>query len=200
MNITGTPRYDWDARYDGVQGFATQLRNRVSDPPTPQRQLSPKQPGVGGVYSPKRGSQAPRGRFSPRQNSSQRREGPPVVPTINQALGTMRTTPPEQTQPSLSTPRQLLIYDETPAGRPLPTLRDIRQANLRRVLEEEGAATLVIYVGLPTMIIGPAPGVDTWSHRTLHKVSKSRNFPIVGGVNNWGTFPRSAWQNIMITV
>ena len=37
MNITGTPRYDWDAGYDGIQGFATQLRNRVSEPPTPQR-------------------------------------------------------------------------------------------------------------------------------------------------------------------
>ena len=149
MNITGTPRYDWDARYDGVQGFATQLRNRISDPPTPQRQLSPKQPGVGGVYSPKRGSQAPRGRFSPKQNLSQRREGPPVVPTAKQALGTIGTTPPKQTQPSLSTPRQLLIYDETPAGRPLPTLRDIRQANLRRVLEEEGATTPCDICGAP---------------------------------------------------
>ena len=77
MNITGTPRYDWDAGYDGVQGFATQLRNRVSDPPTPQRRLSPRQPGVGGVNSPKRGSQAPRGRAPPGQNLSQKREGPP---------------------------------------------------------------------------------------------------------------------------
>ena len=47
MNITETPRYDWDPRYDGVQGFATQLKNRVSDPPTPQKRLSPRQPGVG---------------------------------------------------------------------------------------------------------------------------------------------------------
>ena len=89
MNITGTPRYDWDARYDGVQGFATQLRNRVSDPPTPQRQLSPRQPGVGGVLSPKRegrhrGEGFPQGRIL-----SQRRERPPVVPTAKQASGTM---------------------------------------------------------------------------------------------------------------
>ena len=41
----------------------------------------------------------------------------------------------------MNTPRELLIYDETVAGRPLPTLWDIRQANLRRVLEEEGADT-----------------------------------------------------------
>ena len=85
MNITGTPRYDWDARYDGVQGFATQLRNRVSDPPTPQRQLSPRQLGVRGEGSPKRGSQVQKGGVSPKQNSSQKRGGPPVVPTANQA-------------------------------------------------------------------------------------------------------------------
>ena len=62
MNITGTPRYDWDARYDGVQGFATQLRNRVSDPPTPQRQLSPRQLGVRGEGSPKRRKSGTKGR------------------------------------------------------------------------------------------------------------------------------------------
>ena len=33
------------------------------------------------------------------------------------------------------------MYDETPTGRPLPTLREIRQANLRKVLEEEGVDT-----------------------------------------------------------
>ena len=37
--------------------------------------------------------------------------------------------------------RELKVYDETPAGRPLPTLREIRQANLRKVLEEEGVDT-----------------------------------------------------------
>ena len=63
MNITGTPRYDWDARYDGIRGFATQLRNRVSDPPTPQRQLSPRQLGVRGEGSPKRGSQVQKGGY-----------------------------------------------------------------------------------------------------------------------------------------
>ena len=31
------------------------------------------------------------------------------------------------------------VYDETPAGRPLPTLQQIRQANLCKIFEEEGA-------------------------------------------------------------
>ena len=30
------------------------------------------------------------------------------------------------------------VYDETPAGRPLPTLQQIRQANLQKLFEEEG--------------------------------------------------------------
>ena len=51
MNITGTPRYDWDTGYDGIQGFASQLRNRVSEPATPQRRLSPKQTGMGRMNS-----------------------------------------------------------------------------------------------------------------------------------------------------
>ena len=33
------------------------------------------------------------------------------------------------------------MYDETPTGRPLPTLQQIRQANLRKIFEEEGAET-----------------------------------------------------------
>ena len=33
------------------------------------------------------------------------------------------------------------MYDETPTGRPLPTLQQIRQANLRKIFEEEGADT-----------------------------------------------------------
>ena len=37
--------------------------------------------------------------------------------------------------------KQLKIYDETPAGRPLPTLQQIRQANLRKIFEEEGVDT-----------------------------------------------------------
>ena len=65
MNITGTPRYDWDVGYDGIQGFATQLRNRVSEPPTPQGRSSLRQAGVGGMDSPKRGGQTPGGRAPP---------------------------------------------------------------------------------------------------------------------------------------
>ena len=67
-------------------------------------------------------------------------------------MGTPRSV---QVQPPPSPPRQLLVYDETPTGRPLPTLRDIRQANLRRVLEEEGAET-------PCDICG-APDHDYWT-------------------------------------
>ena len=69
MNITGTPRYDWDARYDGIQGFATQLRNRVSEPPTPQRRLSPRQIGISGIGSPKRKGQPPGGGTPPGSNT-----------------------------------------------------------------------------------------------------------------------------------
>ena len=63
-----------------------------------------------------------------------------------------------QAQPPPSSPRQLLVYDETPAGRPLPTLRDIRQANLRRVLEEEGAETPCDICGAPDHDYRTCPG------------------------------------------
>ena len=43
-------------------------------------------------------------------------------------------TPPEPQRQF----KQLKVYDETPAGRPLPTLQQIRQANLRKIFEEEG--------------------------------------------------------------
>ena len=76
-----TPEYDWDTRYDGIQGFHSRLKNRVSEASTPQ------------------GGQSPRGR--PR-------------------------TPPEPQRQF----KQLKVYDENPAGRPLPTLQQIRQANL----------------------------------------------------------------------
>ena len=186
MDITGTPRYDWDTRYDGVQGFATQLRNRVSDPPTPQRQLSPRQPGVGGVLSPKGGRQAPRGGVSPRQDLSQRRERLPVVPTAKQASGTMGVTQPEQTRPSLSTPRQLLIYDETPTGRPLPTLRDIRQANLRRVLEEEGVDTPCDICGAPDHDYRTCPGGGYLESQDPAQSQQVLKFPYCGWCQQYG--------------
>ena len=87
-----TPEYDWDTRYDGIQGFSSRLRNRVSETSTPQ------------------GGHSPRGR--PR-------------------------TPPELQRQF----KQLKVYDETPPGRPLPTLQQIRQANLRKIFEEEGVDT-----------------------------------------------------------
>ena len=81
VNVGDTPEYHWDTGYDGIQGFPSYLRNRISETSTPQ------------------GGQSPRGR--PR-------------------------TPPEPQRQF----KQLKVYDETPAGRPLPTLQQIRQANL----------------------------------------------------------------------
>ena len=37
--------------------------------------------------------------------------------------------------------KQLKVYDETITGQPLPTLQQIRQANLCKIFEEEGAET-----------------------------------------------------------
>ena len=79
-----TPEYDWDTRYDSIQGFPSHLRNRVSEPGTPQRGQSPK--------------------------------GDPK-------------TPPEPQRHY----RQLRVYDETPAGRSLLMLQQIRQANLHKI-------------------------------------------------------------------
>ena len=42
INVEDTPEYDWDTRYDGVRGFASHLKNRVSEPSTPQRGQSPR--------------------------------------------------------------------------------------------------------------------------------------------------------------
>ena len=41
ISIGDTPEYDWDTRYDGIQGFSSHLINRVSEPSTPQRGQSP---------------------------------------------------------------------------------------------------------------------------------------------------------------
>ena len=41
-SVGGTPEYDWDTRYDSISGFPGQLRNRVSEPSTPQRGQSPR--------------------------------------------------------------------------------------------------------------------------------------------------------------
>ena len=89
MTVGDTPEYLWDTGYDGIQGFASRLRNRVSETSTPQSGQSPK--------------------------------------------GRPKTPPEPQRQF-----KQLKVYDETPTGRPLPTLQQIRQANLRKILEEEG--------------------------------------------------------------
>ena len=100
MTVGDTPEYHWDTSYDGIQGFTSHLRNRVSETSTPQ------------------GGQSPRG-------------GP--------------RTPPEHQRQF----KQLKVYDETPAGRPLPTLQQIRQANLRKIFEEEGVDTPCDICGSP---------------------------------------------------
>ena len=100
MTVGETPEYHWDTGYDGIQGFPSHLRNRVSETSTLQ------------------GGQSPRG-------------GP-------------RTPPKPQRQF-----KQLKVYDETPAGRPLPTLQQIRQANLRKIFEEEGVDTPCDICGSP---------------------------------------------------
>ena len=167
------------------RAFATQLRNRVSEPPTPQRRLSPRQIGVGGMNSPKGGSQTQRGRAHPGQNLSQRREEPPVA-TAKEALRPMGTPRPEQAQPPSSTPRQLLIYDETPAGRPLPTLRDIRQANLRWVLEEEGAETPCDICGAPDHDYRTCPGGKYLESQDPTRSQEVPQFPYCGWCQQFG--------------
>ena len=96
-----TPEYFWDTGYDGIRGFSSRLKNRVSETSTPQ------------------GGQSPRGR--------------PKTPPQPQRLF-----------------KQLKVYDETPSGRPLPTLQQIRQANLRKIFEEEGVDTPCDICGDPT--------------------------------------------------
>ena len=100
MTVGDTPEYLWDTGYDGIQGFASRLRNRVSETSTPQSGQSPK--------------------------------------------GRPKTPPEPQRQF-----KQLKVYDETPTSRPLPTLQQIRQANLRKILEEEGVDTPCDICGSP---------------------------------------------------
>ena len=101
MSTEGTPEYYWDTGYDGIKGFSSRLKNRVSETSTPQ------------------GGQSPRGRPK---------------------------TPPQPQREF----KQLKVYDETPSGRPLPTLQQIRQANLRKIFEEEGVDTPCDICGDPT--------------------------------------------------
>ena len=100
MTVGDTPEYHWDTGYDGIQGFSSHLRNRVSETSTLQ------------------GGQSPRG-------------GPRIPPEPQRQF------------------KQLKVYDETPAGRPLPTLQQIRQANLRKIFEEEGVDTPCDICGSP---------------------------------------------------
>ena len=42
VSVGDTPEYDWDTRYDEIQGFPSHLRNRVSETCTPQGGQSPR--------------------------------------------------------------------------------------------------------------------------------------------------------------
>ena len=42
ISVGDTPEYDWDTRYDGIQGFPSRLKNRVSETSTPQGGQSPR--------------------------------------------------------------------------------------------------------------------------------------------------------------
>ena len=42
VTVGDTPEYHWDTGYDGIQGFSSRLRNRVSEPSTPQGGQSPR--------------------------------------------------------------------------------------------------------------------------------------------------------------
>ena len=42
VSVGDTPEYDWDTRYDGIQGFPSHLKNRVSETSTPQGGQSPR--------------------------------------------------------------------------------------------------------------------------------------------------------------
>ena len=46
MTVGDTPEYHWDTGYDGIQGFSSRLRNRVSETSTPQGGQSPRE-GLG---------------------------------------------------------------------------------------------------------------------------------------------------------
>ena len=97
-------------------------------------------------------------KFPLEQESGPRREGPPIASKTKRGTETVEAKQPTQEPPASNTPRQILVYDETPAGRPLPTLREIRQANLRRVLEEEGAETPCDICGAPDHDYRTCPG------------------------------------------
>ena len=70
-------------------------------------------------------------------NHSKNRVSEPSTLQRSQSPGRGSITPrqPQRTY------KQLKVYDETPAGRPLPTLQQIRQVNLCKIFEEEGADT-----------------------------------------------------------
>ena len=42
VSMGDTPEYEWDTGYDGIQGFANPLRNRISETSTPQGEQSPR--------------------------------------------------------------------------------------------------------------------------------------------------------------
>ena len=68
--------------------------------------------------------------------------------------------------------KQLKVYDETPSGRPLPTLQQIRQANLRKNFEEEG-------VDMPCDICGdPHHDYRNCTKEAYHESQDVRQSPV----------------------
>ena len=43
MTVEDTPEYYWDTGYDGITGFSSCLKNRVSETSTPQGGQSPRE-------------------------------------------------------------------------------------------------------------------------------------------------------------
>ena len=125
IGVGDTPEYDWDTRYDGIQGFPSHLKNRVSEPSTPQRGQSPRR-------RPK--------------------------------------TPPQPQRPY----KQLKVYDETPTGRPLPTLQQIRQANCIRSSRKRVLTRPMTSVKIPVMITEIVPKKHTWSLKMLGRTWKQK--------------------------
>ena len=84
------------------------------------------------------------------------------------------------------------VYDEAPSGRHLPTLQQIRQANLRKIFEEEGAGILVMIIGIvlkkpivnPTMLDKVLFQKGVWEDSAQIVKSLTQGFVLVHGVSN----------------
>ena len=105
------------------------------------------------------------------------------------------------------------MYDETPSGRPLPTLQQIRQANLRKIFEEEGANTLCDTCGDPRhdyrnctkkLIKNPKTlgrvqfQKEFWGDNAQTAMFLTQEFAPVHGVTNLAISPKIVWLILQI--